>query len=322
MTGVLRDTFETGLPLRDAACETLLTLAETDGRIVFLDADCVSSSGLKRFFAKYPERAVQCGISEANMIGIAAGLSAVGYVPFCHSFGTFASRRVVDQVFQSAAYADLNIRIIGSDPGVTAAFNGGTHMPFEDVGSFRSIPGITIIEPTDSVMYAALLKTLAEVHGVYYLRVARKFSKKLYKDGTAFDIGKGIQLTSGNDCTVITSGGLLVSAALEAAEMLKGEGIALRVVDMFTWKPVDAALVARCAEETGAIVVAENHNVIGGLGSAVAEAAAAGRPVPMEFVGAEDRFGQVGTESFLAGEYGMTAEGIVAAVKRAMARRA
>lgn len=306
--------------MRDAYCSTLMSMAEKDERIVALDADLISSSGMKPFFAKYPERAIQCGIAEANMIGVASGLSLTGKVPFCHSFGPFASRRVCDQIFISAAYANLNIRILGSDPGVTAAYNGGTHMPFEDMGVLRSIPGITLIEPCDPVAVADIVSQLADVYGVYYMRMARKSSISVYEEGSTFEIGKGNLLRNGTDVTIIASG-IMVAEALKAAAALEADGVSARVVDMFTWKPIDVELIADCAENTGAIVTAENHNIYGGLGSAVAEAVTKTCPVPMEFVGVTDRFGQVGTEDFLRAEYNLTAENIAASAKRAIERK-
>ena len=306
--------------MRDAYCSTLMELAETDKRIVALDADLVSSSGMKPFFKAYPDRAIQCGIAEANMIGVAAGLSLTGKVPFCHSFGPFASRRVCDQIFISAAYAKLNVRIVGSDPGVTAAYNGGTHMPFEDMAVLRGIPEITLIEPCDPVQLADVTRQLVDVYGVYYIRMVRKNATAVYAPGSTFEIGKGNVLRAGTDVTIIASG-IMVAEALKAAEELANEGVSARVVDMFTWKPIDTELIAKCAEETGAFVTAENHNVYGGLGSAVAEAAAKTVPVPIEMVGTDDRFGQVGTEAFLRSEYRLTAQRIAEAAKKAIERK-
>ncbi|NLM83501.1 MAG: transketolase family protein [Clostridiales bacterium] len=306
--------------MREAYCETLMALAEENKDIVALDADLVSSSGMKPFFKKFPERAINVGIAEANMIGIAAGLSAVGKIPFAHSFGCFASRKTCDQVMISAAYAKLNVKILGSDPGVTATYNGGTHMPFEDVGVLRSIPEITIIEMTDPVMVADIVRQVAGIYGVHYLRMARKNVTAIYEEGSTFEIGKGNILRDGKDVTIIASG-IMVAEALRAADMLKEERIMARVVDMFTIKPVDVELVERCARETRAIVTAENHNIYGGLGSAVSEAVCATHPVPVEMVGVKDRFGQVGTEDWLKKEYGLTAEEIVAAVKRVLPRK-
>lgn len=317
----INDSFEKSPSLmREVYCEKLIELANENEDIVVLDADLVSSSGMKPFFAKFPDRAIQCGIAEANMIGVAAGLSAVGKIPFAHSFGCFASRRVCDQIMISAAYAQQNVRIIGSDPGITAAYNGGTHMPFEDMGVLRSIPGITLIEPADPIMLAEVLSQLAELYGVYYLRMARKDTAAIYREGSTFEIGRGNLLIDGTDVTVIASG-IMVVEALKAAVYLKTEGLSAGVVDMFTWKPIDAELIEYCARRTGALVTAENHNIIGGLGSAVAEAAALTRPVPIEMVGVKDRFGQVGTEDYLREEYDLTASVIVEAAKRAAARK-
>ena len=306
--------------MRDTYCEKLIELASKNEKIVALDADLLSSLGMKPFFTKFPDRAIQCGVAEANMVGIAAGLSSTGKIPFAHSFGCFASRRTLDQIMISAAYAKQNVRIIGSDPGVTAAYNGGTHMPFEDMGALRSIPEITLIEMTDNAMLADLLEQLCELYGVFYIRMMRKNAVGIYKDGSKFEIGRGNVLKDGTDLSIIASG-IMVHEALKAAETLGCGGISARVVDMFTWKPIDKELIEKCAAETGAIVTAENHNVVGGLGSAVSEVVCAAAPVPVESVGVKDRFGQVGTEDFLRKEYNLTAEAIVSASKKAASRK-
>ncbi|MDR2665212.1 MAG: transketolase family protein [Oscillospiraceae bacterium] len=306
--------------MREAYCQALRALARENGDIVALDADLVSSSGMKPFFMEFPDRAIQCGIAEANMIGIAAGLSAVGKIPYAHSFACFASRRTCDQIMISAAYARLNVRIVGSDPGITATYNGGTHMPFEDMGVLRSIPGITLIEPADPVAVRDITARLASQYGVFYMRLARKNVKAIYAEGSTFEIGRGALLRPGGDVTVIASG-IMVAEALKAADILHADGVSVRVVDMFTWKPIDDALIAECATQTGAIVTAENHNIFGGLGSAVAESVVKGTPVPMEMVGVRDRFGQVGTEEYLRREYALTALDIVEAIRRAIARK-
>jgi transketolase len=256
------------------------------------------------------------------MVGIAAGLSAVGKIPFAHSFGCFTSRRACDQIMISCAYSKLNVRLIGSDPGITAAHNGGTHMPFEDMGVLRSIPHITLMDVTDPVMLADLIAQLStdKYYGVYYLRFPRKNAKAIYAEGSTFEIGKGVTLRDGKDVTLVASG-FLVAEALAAAETLAAEGISARVVDLFTWKPLDAELIAKCAAETGALVTAENHNITGGLFAAVSEAAARSRPVPIEPVGIEDEFGQVGGEDFLQKAYDLTAEHIVRAAKTAIKRK-
>jgi transketolase len=308
--------------MRDAFCGALVSAAGENRDVVALDADLASAFGMDPFFKAFPDRAIQCGIAEANMVGIAAGLSAVGKIPFAHSFGCFTSRRACDQIMVSCAYAKLNVRLIGSDPGVTAAHNGGTHMPFEDMGVLRSIPGITLLDITDPAMLRDIVAQLAgdKYYGVYYLRFPRKTVKGVYAEGSAFEIGKGNVLRAGTDVTIVAAG-IMVAEALLAAETLAAEGVSARVVDLFTWKPIDADLLARCAAETGAIVTAENHNVVGGLGGAVAESLARTRPAPVEMVGVEDRFGQVGSEDFLRNAYGLTAVKIAAAARRAAARK-
>ncbi|MDR0858694.1 MAG: transketolase family protein [Oscillospiraceae bacterium] len=309
--------------MREAYCETLISAAEKDERIVVLDADLIGSSGMKPFFKKFPERAIQCGIAEANMLGVAAGLSLTGKIPFAHSFAPFVTRRACDQLFVSGAYAKLNIRVLGSDPGITAAYNGGTHMPFEDMAILRAIPDITLLEPCDPTAVSELTRQLAEdgLYGIYYIRMARKNSAAIYTEGEKFTIGKGKILSEGNDVTLFASG-IMVTEALSAAAILASEGISARVVDLFTWKPADAELIKESAAKTRAFVTCENHNIYGGLGSAIAEVTARNCPVPIEFVGVEDRFGQVGQESYLRGEYALTAEHIVSAAKKAIARKA
>ena len=317
----VNDVFEKSpLMMRDVYCETLIEMAEGNPDVVVLDSDLIGSSGMKPFFKRFPSRAIQCGIAEANMIGIASGLSSVGKIPFAHSFGCFASRRVCDQIMISAAYAKQNVRIIGSDPGVTAAHNGGTHMPFEDMGVLRSIPEITLIELTDPVMVRDIVRQLCEKKGVFYLRMARKTVVSVYAEASTFEIGRGNIIRDGSDLTIF-AGGIMVSEAMKAAAVMNTEGINARVVDMFTWKPVDIELVNRCALQTKAFVTAENHNIYGGLGSCIAEAAAKTCPVPIEMVGVQDKFGQVGTEDFLKKEYGLTAQEIIDAAKRALARK-
>lgn len=306
--------------MRDVFCETMLDMAKTDERIVYMDADLMNSIGMRPFANEYPERTINCGIQEANMIGVAAGLSVTGKVPFVHTFGVFASRRVADQVFISAAFARANIRIVGSDPGVTASFNGGTHMPFEDLGIMRGIPGVTVIEPTDSVMLADIVKQLKDLKGVYYIRLSRKNAVKVFEGGSAFEIGRAATVREGKDVSIIASG-ICVADARKAAEMLAKEGISAQVVNMFTIKPVDKEAVIKAAKSTGCIVTAENHNVINGLGSAVAEVLAENCPVPMERVGVMDEFGEVGSVDYLKQRFGITAQEIARKAKLAAGRK-
>lgn len=306
--------------MRAVYCQTLQELARENDRICILDADLVGSSGVKPFFQEFPDRAVDCGIQENNMIGVAAGLSAAGMIPFAHSFGPFASRRCVDQIFISCAYAKANVRIVGSDPGVTAAYNGGTHMPFEDMGTLMSIPKITLVEPTDSVQLRWLLQTLEKEYGVYYIRLLRKNAVGVFEEGSQFQLGKLARLREGVDAAVVCSG-IMVGEALKAAALLEQEGIRIAVLNAFTWKPMDDETLAEYARSCGCVVTAENHNILGGLGSAVANSLSRSCPVPVEMVGVEDEFGEVGTEDFLRKRFDLTAEHIVRAVRAAMARK-
>ncbi len=306
--------------MRAVYCQTLQELARENDRICILDADLVGSSGVKPFFQEFPDRAVDCGIQENNMIGVAAGLSAAGMIPFAHSFGPFASRRCVDQIFISCAYAKANVRIVGSDPGVTAAYNGGTHMPFEDMGTLMSIPKITLVEPTDSVQLRWLLQTLEKEYGVYYIRLLRKNAVGVFEEGSQFQLGRFARLREGADAAVVCSG-IMVGEALKAAALLEQEGIRVAVLNAFTWKPMDDETLAEYARSCGCVVTAENHNILGGLGSAVANSLSRSCPVPVEMVGVEDEFGEVGTEDFLRRRFDLTAEHIVRAVRAAMARK-
>ncbi|MCD8084278.1 MAG: transketolase family protein [Clostridiales bacterium] len=306
--------------MRVAFCETLMELAENNPDIIVLDADLMGAMGTRPFAKKYPDQTVNCGIQEANMMGVAAGLSAVGKIPFAHTFGPFATRRACDQVFISCAYAKLNVKIVGSDPGITAALNGGTHMPFEDMGIMRGIPTMTVMEPTDTVMLRDLMKQMAAQYGTQYMRLVRKSSVRIYEDGSTFEIGKATRLREGSDVTIIASG-YCVAEALKAAAALANEGIQCRVLNMFTWKPIDAEAIAAAAAETGAIVTAENHNIINGLGSAVAEVLCTTHPVPMEMVGVKDQFGEVGPVDYLAERFELTDCHIAAAVKKVLGRK-
>ncbi|MDI9484765.1 MAG: transketolase family protein [Bacillota bacterium] len=306
--------------MKDVYIETLIKLAEEDQRIVVLDADLMHSNSTIRFMETYPGRAINVGVQEANMIGTAAGLAATGKIPFTHTFSCFNTRRALDQIYMSVAYAKLNVKVVGTDPGITAAYNGGTHMPLEDMGVVRGIPTMTVIEPVDNVMMEALVKDIAYLDGPVYLRVNRKEPVQIYAPGTEFEIGKGKVLTEGDDLTLIASG-IMVAESLKAAELLEQKGIRARVVNIFTIKPIDKELIVKCAQETGAIVTCENHNVINGLGSAVAEVLAENCPVPMERVGVQDLFGEVGSVDYLQKRFAMTAEDIAAKAEKCLARK-
>lgn len=306
--------------MRAVFAKTMDELAEKDSRVIYMDCDLMNSIGMVPFSEKYPKQTVDCGIQEANMIGAAAGMSATGLIPFVHTFGTFASRRVMDQVFVSCAYAKLNVRIIGSDPGITASLNGGTHMPLEDIGMMRCIPEVTIIEPTDSVMLADIIRQTKKQFGVFYIRLLRKKADQIFKEGSTFEIGKAAKIKEGEDVTIFASG-ICTADAVKAAELLRQEGISAAVSNMFTIKPIDREAIVEAAEQTGAIVTAENHNIINGLGSAVAEVLAETSCVPLERVGVIDRFGEVGSVDYLKKTLHLTPEDIAQAAKKAILRK-
>lgn len=300
--------------------ETIPAMAAEDPDLIYLDADLMNCIGTAKWAAANPDRAVNCGIAEANMIGVAAGLASAGFKPIVHTFGPFASRRCYDQLFLSAGYAKNDITVIGTDPGVTATLNGGTHMPFEDVALYRALPGSTIIDVTDPAMLISVLHQCKDRPGVKYIRVGRKSYARVYEDGSELPIGKAVTLREGTDL-VIFACGIMVHEALQAAAALEEEGISAAVLDMFTIKPLDAEAVVSWAEKTGAVVVAENHNRFGGLCSAVSEVLAERCPTPAAFVAVEDQFGEVGPQAYLQERFGLTAAHIEEAARSVLKRK-
>lgn len=306
---------------RDGYVSAMLELMEQDSSMVHIDCDlmgCINTGKLQKAF---PNQTFNAGIAEQNAMGVAAGMAATGLKVFIHSFGCFAARRAFDQAFLSAGYSRLPVHVIGSDPGVCAAFNGATHMPFEDCALYMTVPNAIVIDSCDYAQTYALTKQLAKQPEISYMRLIRKGFTTVYADGSDFEIGKGVTLRDGTDVTIIASG-ILVDEALKAEEALAAKGISARVIDMHTWKPLDEELVIKAAKETGAIVTAENHQVSCGLGSAVANVLVENCLVPQERVGIQNRFGQVGPQDFLMKEYNLTAEDIVAAAEKAIARKA
>lgn len=306
--------------MREVYCETLQRMAEEDKRVVVLEADLAAPIGTVPFSRQFPERFFDCGVQESDMVGIGAGLSAAGMVPFAHTFAAFAARRCMDQVFVSACYARLNLKLVGSDPGITALYNGGTHMGLEDMGAYLGIPDMTLVEPADTAMLEDVLRTAKDTYGVFYIRMNRKNAVRIYEKGSHFELGKGVTLREGDDVTLICSG-ITIAESLKAAELLASEGIGARVVNLFTWKPLDTALIERCARETGAIVTAENHQVANGLGKSVAGVVCASHPVPMRFIGAQERFGEVGDMPYLLERFGLRAADIAEAARQAVAQK-
>ncbi|MHB1392408.1 MAG: transketolase family protein [Clostridia bacterium] len=320
MVKLLKEKRSYPVEMRKAHCEALMEAAAHNDKIVYINCDLSSSMGMTDFAKSFPERSLNIGIMEANGVGIAAGLSDTGMIPFFHSFAIFATRRAYDQIFLSCAYAGLNVKIVGGDPGITATYNGGTHMAFDDVGMLRGIPGVNILEPTDSVMLKSLIPQMIDRYGVDYLRFPRKQNIQIYEEGSVFTVGKAVVLREGTDVSLIASG-IMVSEALQAAILLEAEGISARVVDMFTIKPIDRDCIMECVEKTGVIVTAENHSIYNGLGSAVAEVLVESQACPMERVGVQDQFGEVGEQNYLMERFGLTAEAICEKAKKVLRRK-
>ena len=301
---------EAGRELRDCVVETLQELMKDDDKITALEADLGGASGFTKIKKTNPERFIQCGIAEANMMGVAAGLSLTGFKPFTHTFAPFATRRVFDQLFLSGAYAGNTINVYGSDPGFSVASNGGTHTAWEDVALIREIPGAVICDPADDVQMEWIIKEFLKMEGIHYVRSNRKAVRNVYKKGSSFKIGQGNILKEGKDILIIAAG-QLVSEALDCAEELEKEGYSVEVIDMFTIKPLDEKLLIKEAKGKSKIVTIENHSIYGGLGSAVSEVSAEnGISVPVKRIGVKEKFGQVGTAEFLQEEFGLTAKQI------------
>lgn len=301
--------------MRQEFMTALTELAGRDSRIVFLDSDLSSSSGSATFRNAHPERFFNCGIQESNMVGVAAGLSAGGFAPVVHSFAAFMSRRTADQIFMSCAYAGQDVRIVGSDPGVTGSANGGTHMALEDIAMLRSIPGIVIIDASDPEMLKQALAQSFATPAVYYFRLTRKTKSRLYPAETNFTLGKAhMACEYGRDASIIAAGLTCMTEAHKAAELLADAGIKVRVIDMFTLSPLDEDAVVAAARETGAIVTLDNHSVNGGLGSMVAECLAGRACIPFARLGA-NTFGEVGTQDYMLKKFGLDTESVADAVK-------
>jgi len=298
--------------MRMAYVDTLMSLAEKNKNIVVLEADLMSCTNTGIFKKTYPDRFINCGVAEANMVGIASGLSTLGKIPFAAGFGCFSSRRVFDQFFLSANYARLNVKLTGTDPGVTAAFNGGTHMPFEDLALMRVIPGLTVVEPSDPNSCAAFVRLMAEEYGCHYLRIPRKPVPYLYGENETFKFGKAKVLKEGKDVCFTALGSLMVNQSLKAAETLAASGISAGVLDILTLKPIDSAAIIEQAGKVRAIISAENAQIAGGLGGAVAEVLAEnGCHCKFARIGIRDEFGEVGTQDYLVDRFGLDVGSLV-----------
>ncbi len=304
------------MQMREVYAEALGELMERDERVVLLDADLGKASGTLGLRKRFPERIFDCGVAEQNMASIAAGLASYGFKPWIESFTPFASRRICDQIAISICYAGMNVKIMGSDPGITAELNGGTHMSMEDIGVLRSIPGIVIFEPVDAAQLRAAMPVLDAWEGPVYLRLARGEQPTVFPEDYKFDLFRADILREGSDLSIFVSG-IQTRDCLDAAAELKKDGISCEVVNVHTIKPIDRETVIASARKTGTVLTVENHNVIGGLHSAVLEALALER-IPVRAVGVEDRFGEVGKLPYLREAMGLTKEHIIAAAKEAV----
>ena len=295
---------------KEAVIGAVVDLAAEHPEVVFLDADLSSCIGSTTFQKAYPDRFFNCGIAEANMVGVAAGLASTGLVPFIHSFGCFASRRDYDQLFISVGYTHQTVHVIGSDPGITAQYNGGTHMPFEDIALMRQIPGMVIVEPSDGQsLYELTLQAYENGHSSY-IRTPRKGICFRYSPDDKIELGKGIELASGEDVAIIATGALMVDAAVEAEKMLSAKGVKATVIDLHTIRPLDTALIEKVASRTGHVIVCENGRYAGGIGEMIAAHLAQTNPVKMGFVNVGERFGEVGNLKYLSDAFGFTAENV------------
>ncbi len=307
---------------RAAYGKAIVDLAEEYPDLVILDADLASATKTDSFSKAYPDRFFDMGIAECDMVGVAAGLATCGKKPFANSFAMFAAGRAFEQIRNSVAYPRLNVKIVGSHGGLSVGEDGATHQCCEDFATMRSIPGMVVCCPCDGYEMTQAVKALLEYEGPAYLRLGRLAVETVTDaiPGYHFELGKGITLRQGKDVSVIAVG-LMVQKALTAAELLAGEGIDVRVIDMHTIKPLDKELVLKAARETGAIVTTEEHNIIGGLGEAVCACVSEGCPVPVIRHGVEDSFGRSGKAELVLEKYGLTAEGIAQKVRQVLKRK-
>ncbi|KAF0217289.1 MAG: hypothetical protein FD174_3397 [Geobacteraceae bacterium] len=303
---------------RDAYGETLAELGGENKDIVVLDADLSGSTKTGVFAKKFPERFFNMGIAEANMVGTAAGLAAAGKIPFVSTFAIFAAGRAWEQIRQSVAYPKANVKIVPTHGGITVGEDGGSHQSVEDIAIMRAIPNMTVIVPADGPETKLAIRAAAAHKGPVYIRLGRNKVPTVFDDGYRFEIGKGVEVAAGTDLTFVTTG-LMTAQAVTAAGLLKKEGVSARVVHIATIKPLDQEIILKAARETGAIVTAEEHSVIGGLGGAVAELLSEKHPVTVKRVGINDRFGTSGKAEELLKYFGLTPQDLVEAARETLA---
>ena len=295
---------------RQSYGEELAKLGEENKDIVVLDADLTTATKTGIFAKKFPDRFINVGIAEQNLIGIAAGLSTFGKIPYASTFAVFAAGRAYDQIRTSIAYPKLNVKICATHAGITVGEDGATHQMIEDLGLMRGLPNMTVLSTSDDTQTRWAVREIAKIDGPVYLRLCRMATPVIYEGNEQFEIGKGIQLGSGTDASIIATGAT-VSEALKAQKILQEQGIDVRVIDIHTIKPIDRDLLAKCAEETARIITVEDHNIIGGLGSAVCEILSEEYPVKVERMGINDCFGRSGKAEELMTYYKIDAEAIV-----------
>lgn len=301
------------MEMRQLFAQELEKFMSENSNIVLLNADLAKPNGFGKFSEKFPERAINVGIAEQNMASIAAGMSSYGFIPFICTFTPFATRRICDQIAISICYAKQNVKIIGSDPGISAEYNGGTHMSFEDIGVLRSIPNMVIFEPVDNVQLKNLLPQIIDYKGPVYIRMFRKETPDIFDENEKFNLFNAKTVKEGSDVSIFCSG-IMVDETLKANKILEEKGINAEIINIHTIKPIDEESIIASVHKTGAAVTVENHNIIGGLRSAVAEVLSENCPAPLRSIGIRDSFGQVGKMPYLKEVYNMSAENIVQAV--------
>jgi transketolase len=303
--------------MRSVYADTLVELGQSQHEIVCVGADTTDSIKTKKFGDRYPDRMFNVGIAEANLVSIAAGLAISGKIAFASTYAAFLPGRCLDQIRNAICYPNLNVKLVVSHAGLTVGPDGASHQQIEDFSTMRSIPNMRVIVPADAVSVRHLIRIVAKTSGPFYVRLARPSSEVIYAENAIFELGKANILHEGSDATIIACG-LMVTRSLEAAHILKrNQDISCRVVDMFSIKPVDKNLVAKCGQDTGAIVTAEEHNIVGGLGGAVAEASVESYPVPMKLVGINDTFGESARDEeidLLMEKYALSSKNIAQAV--------
>ena len=305
---------------RDAYGKALVELGQKNDKVIVFDADLAAATKTGMFKKEFPERFIDCGIAEGNMMGVAAGMATAGYTVFASSFAMFAAGRAFEQVRNTIGYPHINVKIGATHAGISVGEDGASHQCCEDIALMRTIPGMTIINPADDIEARLAVMAAAEMDGPVYMRFGRLAVPRIFDENYKFEIGKGVYLKEGKDVTIVATG-LMVERALQAAEKLAAEGIDAAVINMATIKPIDKDIIVDAAKKTGAIVTAEEHSVIGGLGEAVAGVVSETTPVPVLRVGVEDTFGKSGPALELLEIFGLNADNICAKAKQAIANK-